>query len=134
MKRIITNLLGAMGYQLLKTHAVNTTARTMEGALQLLSKKHPINSIIAVGASDGIWSRLALNFYPNRNISWLRLIQLTSSRSRSLSSRTVMRSLSWLLPVISMGKRLTSLSTRKTFMEDRLPIYPMPKVSLLLEL
>lgn len=64
MKSLITNLLGAMGYQLLKTQAIKPSTGTMESVLRLLAKKHQINTIIDVGASDGIWSRLALNFYP----------------------------------------------------------------------
>ena len=64
MKRIIQNLLGTMGYQLHKIQTVKPSTGTMESGLRSLAKKHQINTIIDVGASDGIWSRLALNFYP----------------------------------------------------------------------
>jgi FkbM family methyltransferase len=64
MKRLITNLLGSMGYQLHKIHTIKPSTGTMESALQSLAQKHQINTIIDVGASDGIWSRLASHFYP----------------------------------------------------------------------
>jgi len=83
MKRIITNLLGAMGYQLLKTHAVEPSTGTMEGVLRSLAEKHQINTIIDVGASDGIWSRLALNFYPQ---SQYLLIEANPAHEQALKA------------------------------------------------
>lgn len=64
MKRLIRRILNAMGYQILKIRDVKPSTRTMEGALQLLAPKHPINTIIDIGASSGIWSRMAMKYYP----------------------------------------------------------------------
>jgi FkbM family methyltransferase len=83
MKRIITNLLGAMGYQLLKIQTLKPSVETMENALQSLAKKHQINTIIDVGASDGIWSRLALNFYPQ---SQYLLIEANPAHEQALKA------------------------------------------------
>ena len=64
MKRIVMSLLGAMVYQLFRIQQVKPTTGTIESVLRSWPKKHQINTIIDVGASSGIWSRLALHCYP----------------------------------------------------------------------
>ena len=81
MKRIITNILEAMGYQLTKIKTDEPTNGTMETAIQLLAQNHHINTIIDVGASDGIWSRLALNYFPQ---SQYFLIEANPAHEQSL--------------------------------------------------
>lgn len=53
-----------MGYQLHKINDAETSARTMNGALQSLVRIHPVNTIIDIGASSGIWSKMAMKHYP----------------------------------------------------------------------
>ena len=67
MKKLISSLFHAMGYQILKIEASKHSTGTMENALQSLAQKHPVNTIIDVGASSGIWSNLALKYYPSSN-------------------------------------------------------------------
>lgn len=67
MKRFIRGVLGAMGYELHKIQPVKPIGPpvgTMESALRSLAQKHQIHTIIDVGASDAIWSRLALKYFP----------------------------------------------------------------------
>ena len=64
MKRIIIYLLGLIGYKISKIQIDAPSVRTMRSAVQRLAEKHQINTIIDVGASNGIWSRLVLDYYP----------------------------------------------------------------------
>jgi len=64
MKKLINYLLGLMGYRIDKIQNNVPSARTMRIAVQKLAEKHQINTIIDVGASNGMWSRSAMDFYP----------------------------------------------------------------------
>ena len=68
MKKLIKNLLSRSGYRIEKISPTvlnpKRTNKSMNNVLALLSKRHPINTIIDVGASNGSWSALAMKYYP----------------------------------------------------------------------
>lgn len=64
MKKQVVSLLAALGYQVVNTRKTATIHGTMESALRSLARKLEINTIIDVGASSGIWSRLAMKYFP----------------------------------------------------------------------
>jgi FkbM family methyltransferase len=64
MKRMINHLLRLMGYRISKIQTDRHSTQAMRSAVQRLSEKYQINTIIDVGASNGIWSRSTMDFYP----------------------------------------------------------------------
>jgi FkbM family methyltransferase len=64
MKKLINYLLGLMGYRIDKIQNDAPSVRTMRIAVKKLSEKYHINTIIDVGASNGMWSRTVMDFYP----------------------------------------------------------------------
>jgi FkbM family methyltransferase len=65
MKKVINYLLGLMGYRISKIQIDTPTTRTMRSAIQTLVVKYQINTIIDVGASNGSWTNMALEYFPN---------------------------------------------------------------------
>lgn len=65
MKKLINYLLGLMGYRIGKIQIDAPSVRTMRSAVQRLADKHHINTIIDVGASNGSWTKMALEYFPN---------------------------------------------------------------------
>jgi FkbM family methyltransferase len=65
MKKLINYLLGLLGYRIDKIRIQAPPARTMEEAIRKLAEGYQISSIIDVGASNGLWTRMALNYFPN---------------------------------------------------------------------
>lgn len=59
-----------MGYKISKIHIDTLPAQpppiqTMRGAVRTLAEKHHINTIIDVGASNGSWTKMALEYFPD---------------------------------------------------------------------
>lgn len=86
MKRLINYLFGLLGYKIIKTQFEVPSVRTMRSAVQRLAEKHPINTIIDVGASNGLWSRNAMDFYP---VAQYLLIEANPVHTQALDAFTV---------------------------------------------
>jgi FkbM family methyltransferase len=70
MKKIISYVLGLIGYRInkIKIDAPSieiSSIRTMKSGVQRLAEKHQINTIVDVGASNGSWTKMALEYFPN---------------------------------------------------------------------
>jgi FkbM family methyltransferase len=65
MKTIIKKILAQSGYRLSKINPDESHPKTMYSAIYSLAKKYRINTIVDVGASNGSWSKLALEHFPN---------------------------------------------------------------------
>jgi FkbM family methyltransferase len=86
MKKLINYLLGLMGYRIDKIQNNVPSARTMRIAVQRLAEKHHINTIIDVGASNGMWSRSVMDFYPE---SQYLLVEANPVHIQALDAFTV---------------------------------------------
>lgn len=83
MKKILVSWLAALGYQLVNKRKSATAHGTMESALQSLARKLQIKTIIDVGASSGIWTRLAMKYFPAPEYL---LVEANSAYSRQLAA------------------------------------------------
>jgi FkbM family methyltransferase len=81
MKRVVRRALANRGYRISRIPAAASAAApaaarlpvvdrsSMRGALQSLARRLPeVATIIDMGASDGSWSELALEYYPGREV------------------------------------------------------------------
>jgi len=65
-KQAIRKILESQGFFIVR--ADDHVGSTMEGALQgIAGRKHQFNTVIDVGASNGQWSELMLDYYPHCN-------------------------------------------------------------------
>jgi FkbM family methyltransferase len=60
MKQLIKSLARRAGYEIRRADARGT----MASALERVARRHPVATVIDVGASDGRWSALARRVYP----------------------------------------------------------------------
>jgi FkbM family methyltransferase len=67
MKKIINYLLGLLGYRIDKIRIETPPNQTMKSVVQKLAERHQINTIIDVGASNGMWTKMALDYFPKSN-------------------------------------------------------------------
>jgi FkbM family methyltransferase len=65
MKKAIKSLLGHLGYRISKIDPNRLPTKNMKSVIESISKKHQIGTIIDVGASNGVWSRAALDYFPH---------------------------------------------------------------------
>ncbi len=89
MRRLINYLIGLLGYKIVKTQIDVPSVRTMRNAVQRLAEKHQINTIIDVGASNGMWSRSTMDFYPK---SQYLLIEANPVHAQALDAFTIEKS------------------------------------------
>ncbi len=64
MKKAIKSLARRLGYRIEKINPKILPPKSMSEGLASLAKKHQINTIIDIGASDGRWSESAMRYYP----------------------------------------------------------------------
>jgi FkbM family methyltransferase len=64
MKKILSKILALLGYKISKIGDVSLPAKSMNDAVEKVSRFYDIKTIIDIGASSGIWSRMAMKYYP----------------------------------------------------------------------
>lgn len=64
MKRLLHKLLAVLGYRIIKIKDETLLTKTMPKAVEQTARTHKINTVIDIGASNGMWSQMALDYYP----------------------------------------------------------------------
>jgi len=64
MKKFLSKILALLGYKISKIGPESLPAKSMNDAIEKISRFHDVNTIIDIGASSGIWSKLAMKHYP----------------------------------------------------------------------
>ena len=66
LKRAVAGVLRLAGWELVKARpSGGPGAGTMESALRWLAPRHPVRTVLDVGASNGSWTELAMQCYPD---------------------------------------------------------------------
>src|SRR5258706_6312565 len=85
MIRLLNKILAVLGYRLAKIKDEILTRKTMNKVVEQTARMHKINTVIDVGASNGIWSKMALKNYP---LAQYLLIEAQPVHAKALSAFT----------------------------------------------
>lgn len=83
IKASIKGTLAKLGYRIVKSNHLVKPRTMIDAIASIYERNHPINTVVDVGAAEGSWSKLFMDYFPDLNYL---LIEAQSCHEQSLIS------------------------------------------------